>query len=76
MERKVDGGKEDGGNEDSILILSVTSRSLLTQDMGGDGFPKGIANGKFVGDQRKGGTAQMGTQAVKLVNRNDHLPSP
>lgn len=63
-------------DENVFLILSAPSRSLLTQDMGGDGFPQGIANGQFVGDQRKGGTAQMGTQAVKLVNRNDHLPSP
>ena len=29
------------------MILSATSRSLLTQDMGGDGFPKGIADGLF-----------------------------
>jgi hypothetical protein len=48
MERKVDGGKEDVRHADRILISSATSRSLSTQDMGGDGFSKEIAGANLV----------------------------
>lgn len=38
------------------MILSATSRSLLSQDMGGDGFSKGIADGQFLHATHASGT--------------------